>query len=590
MKLEIRSITFSNIMSFGTAPATIEFKNGLTLWSGANGQGKSSALLDTLSFCLYGKPYRKVKIDEIINRKNKQGLKTKCVFAIGDDVYTLTRNKSPDKLELLKNDVAVDLLSSKKLTQGELDKLLGISYEIFKQTISIAVSYNKPFLVLDSKEKRKTVENMFGISEFAKMNKVLSEKNKTSKRNHDILENNIENIKSTISLLNKQVIDLEEQNRNFDRITQENIQKHLNQIATERPLLDEQLIKANSIEEQIQKLKEKIKSLCKEKYVSAQIKLQKQLNDQSWNVNSYTKQIQKLKTETVCPTCKTPFPEDKRLAEIVDKEKLKAESEIIIKDLTTKLETLAHNIEMIQEKESKVIQLENHQRDIKNEIRMKQNSIKNHESQIEELKSAKNEIDVDKIKKQIEGKEADLLSSTERKNIEVINIKNYSIVDKVLSDEGARSYIIDKIIPVINTKVNEYLTMFEIPVKIVFDKYMEEKIFSLEHFKQEISYFSFSEGEKKRLDFSIMLALVETMKIVSNWFADVFIIDELLDNAVDTEGLEKMIVTLKDIADKKNIGIFIISHRMNDNFAHLFNSKMVVKKNASGFSVIEQDK
>lgn len=590
MKLEIRSISFSNIMSFGTSPTTIEFKNGLTLWSGANGQGKSSALLDTLSYCLYGKPYRKIKLDELINRKNKQGLKTKCVFAIDDDIYTLTRTKSPDKLELLKNDVAVDLLSSKKLTQGELDKLLGISYEIFKQTISIAVSYNKPFLVLDSKEKRKTIEQMFGISEFAKMNKVLSEKNKTAKRNHDILENNIENIKSTISLLNKQVIDLEEQNRNFDRITQENIQKHLKQIETEQPLLLEKTIESESIEDQIQKLKEKIKSLCKEKYVSAQIKLQKQSNDQSWNVNSYTKQIQKLKTETVCPICKTPFPEDKRLVEIADKEKLKLDSETIIKDVTIKLETLAHNIELIEEKESKVVQLEYQLRDIKNEIRIKQTSIKNHENQIVELKSAKNEIDVDKIKKQIIQKETELSSNIERKNTEATNIKNYAVVDKVLSDEGARSYIIDKIIPIINTKINEYLTMFEIPVKVVFDKYMEEKIFSLEHFKQEISYFSFSEGEKKRLDFSIMLALVETMKIVSNWFADVFIIDELLDNAVDLEGLEKMIVTLKDISDKKKIGIYIISHRMNDNFAHLFNNRMVVKKNASGFSVIEQDK
>jgi DNA repair exonuclease SbcCD ATPase subunit len=101
MKLQIESITFSNIMSFGASPTTIDFSSGITLWTGLNGMGKSSALLDTLSFCLYGKPYRKIKIEELINRKNKGNLKTKCLFKIGDDKYSLTRNKEPDKLELV---------------------------------------------------------------------------------------------------------------------------------------------------------------------------------------------------------------------------------------------------------------------------------------------------------------------------------------------------------------------------------------------------------------------------------------------------------------------------------------------------------
>ena len=72
MLLEFKRITFSNFLSFGSKSTTIEFQKGLNLISGLNGVGKSAAILDTLSFCLYGKPYRDITIKELINRKNRK--------------------------------------------------------------------------------------------------------------------------------------------------------------------------------------------------------------------------------------------------------------------------------------------------------------------------------------------------------------------------------------------------------------------------------------------------------------------------------------------------------------------------------------
>jgi len=589
MNLQIKSITFSNIMSFGSEPTTVNFENGLTLWNGSNGQGKSSALLDTLSYNLYGKPYRKIKLEELINRKNKGNLKTKCLFAIGDDNYTLVRTKSPDSLKLEKNDIEVDLLSSKKLTQVEIDKILGVSYEIFKQTISIAVSYNKPFLILDAKEKRKTIEQMFGLTEFQKMNKLLSEKSKASKRSFDLLENNIENIESTIKLFKKQVIDLEEQNRNFERLNQEKINKYNKLLVDDKILLLAATTKSEPIIEEIKKLKEKIKSLDKQKYVTAKLKLEKQKNELEWNIKSIGSQISKLRTQTDCPTCKRPFDTEKRMAEINKNDTQKKTDENTVSDLSNKIKILTDNIEIIEEKESTLTITEGKLQNIQLDIKDKQRNIKSYEDQIAELQGAKNEIDVDKIRNQIIEKETELTSSQARKDTEEENIKNYEIIDKILSDEGVRSYIIEKIYPLLNKKISEYLELFEIPIRLVFDRNMEEKIISLEHFRSEISYMSMSEGEKRRIDISVMLSLMEVMKIISNWQCNLLIVDELLDGATDIFGLEQMLMSMKKLSKEKNVNVNIISHRLNENFADMFDKRIRVSKTVNGFSEIKEE-
>lgn len=589
MKLEIKSITFSNIMSFGSVPTTIKFDQGVTLWRGSNGQGKSSALLDSLSYCLYGKPYRKIKIEELINRKNKSGLKTTCEFNIGEDNYILTRGKSPDKLELLKNGNEVDLLSSKKLTQVEIDKIIGCSYEIFKQTISIAVSYNKPFLASDSISKRKIIEKMFALEQFSSMSKVLQEKNKTSKKALDILENNIQNIESTIRLFNKQIISLEEQNRNFERLNQEKIDKHKMNLSREQSLLQDKLQEEIPFKEDVVKLKEKIIALDKQKYVTAKKKFDTQKNEYDWTIRNISTQITKLQTQTDCPTCKRPFDVDKRTEEINKNTEQKKELEIKSSDLNIKIQQLSENIEIIEDKEKKLVLAESKLQSCQMEIRDKQRNIKSYQDQIVELQSAKNEIDVDKVRNQVLEKEIELVDSKALKEIEEVNVKNFSIVDKILSDEGVRSYIIEKIYPLLNRRISDYLELFEIPIRLVFDRNMEEKIISLEHFRSEISYMSMSEGEKKRIDTAIMLSLIDVMKIISNWDSNLLVVDELLDGATDINGLEQMLLAMKRISKEKNVNVNIISHRLNENFSEMFDKKIKVLKNVHGFSEIKEE-
>jgi DNA repair exonuclease SbcCD ATPase subunit len=591
MELKIKSITFSNIMSFGANPTTINFdENLLSLIQGSNGAGKSSMLLDTLSFCLFGKPYRKIKIDEILNRKNKGNLRTSCSFSIGEDEYILTRNKEPDSLKLQKNGNDLELLSTKKLNQSEIDKILGINYEIFKQVISISVTYNKPFLAMDSKEKRKTIEAMFSLGEFSKMVKVLQEKNRTSKKSYDILENNISNLESTIRLFNKQILNFEEQNRTFQIVKKQKIEKHQKEIEDVKNLLDQTILKENPLKENVEKLKEDLKKFDKNKYTTALNKYQKQLNDEEWNVKTLSSQIRKLETETNCPTCKKPFDSTKRLQEISDKNKSKEESEKLLKDVSEKVEKLKTNIKFIEGKESKLTFNQNVLRDIQSDIRDYQRDIKGHEDAIVEIENSKNDIDIDKIRDQIAEKEKELDVSKNKKDIEESKIKNYRIVESILGDDGVKTYIVNKIVPLLNKHIDFYINLFELPIRITFNSSMDEKIISLNNFGNEVSYYSFSEGEKKRLDCAILFSLIEIMKIISNWKCSVLIVDELFDGATDIHGLEQILIAIKKLSEEKNMNISIISHRLNENFSEFFDRKIKVSKNIHGFSEILEEK
>jgi ABC-type Na+ transport system ATPase subunit NatA len=158
----------------------------------------------------------------------------------------------------------------------------------------------------------------------------------------------------------------------------------------------------------------------------------------------------------------------------------------------------------------------------------------------------------------------------------------------MLDDNGIKSYFFKRLIPILNKKINEYLELFELPVKISFNEFMEEKISMQLSSDLDISYMSFSEGEKKRIDIAILLSFIETTKILSNWNCNVIMFDEVLDNATDSEGLDKLLSSIKDLTTRDSkLCSYIISHRDAD--SDLYDRKVTIKK-VAGFSKLQETK
>ena len=167
------------------------------------------------------------------------------------------------------------------------------------------------------------------------------------------------------------------------------------------------------------------------------------------------------------------------------------------------------------------------------------------------------------------------------------NLINNDIIQNILSENGIKAYFFKKLIPILNKKINEYIKIFELPIIIQFDEFMNETIYNMDNLRSNISYHAYSEGEKKRIDMSILLSFINITKTISNWNCNILMIDELLDSAIDENGLEKLVWSLKNLTyESKNLSIYIISHRIQQDYISQFKNCINVQKNSNGFSEV----
>lgn len=588
MDVKFISLTFKNILSFGAFPTTIKFEHGVNLISGKNGSGKS-AILDALSYCLFGQPYRKIKIKELLNRKNKKDLNVTCEFIVDEkDIFTITRTMNPDSIEILKNNESLELLSSKRLNQEEIDKIIGINYQMFKQVISLAVNYNKPFLSLQLWEKREIIEQIFNIVVFGQMLKYLKKNNVEIKTKNEVNDRTIKFLEENLKSLRKRVSELTEAKNNFQINKEKDLQDIDNRIKkylNEKISIDEELENIGINIESSNYDDEKLKELKKEKDI-----IIKKINENEYISKSSNEMIESLNKFTICPWCKTDITPEHKEKEIkrlsLDvKDKQKNIKELKTKRIENEKEISRHEtwLKELNENQSKKYNFQEKLQTIEQEITSA-------EERRNEILNREIDFNLESLVKEFEDKKEEYkILWNETKNIKK-KLKNNDIIQSILSESGIKAYFFKKLIPILNTKINEYVKLFELPVIIHFDELMNEKITNLENRRNEISYYAYSEGEKKRIDFSILLAFISITKIISNWNTNLLIIDELLDSAVDEKGLEKLLECLSNLTkDTKNLGIYIISHRLQQDYLTQFKKVLEIEKNINSFSNIKQE-
>ena len=102
--INFKKVRWKNLLSSGNRFTEIELdKHQTTLILGENGAGKST-LLDALCFGLYGKGFRNLKKDLLINSINEKELVVEIEFSIGKKNYKVIRGAKPNKFELYIND------------------------------------------------------------------------------------------------------------------------------------------------------------------------------------------------------------------------------------------------------------------------------------------------------------------------------------------------------------------------------------------------------------------------------------------------------------------------------------------------------
>lgn len=185
----------------------------------------------------------------------------------------------------------------------------------------------------------------------------------------------------------------------------------------------------------------------------------------------------------------------------------------------------------------------------------------NFESYIENLKkeilalrrksSSSSKESIDEILKDIETTRTRLYSTKETK--EIIN----SILI-LLKDGGIKSQIIKQYIPHMNKLINKYLQDLDFFVQFNLDENFNETILSRNH--DIFSYASFSEGEKARINLSLLFAWRAIAKSRNSIDTNLIIFDEVFDGNIDANGSEDFMKVLNTLSGCNSI---VISHREN---------------------------
>lgn len=559
MFVDFKKIKFKNVLSYGNNWTELDFKSGLNLIKAQNGSGKST-ILDAINFCLFGKPFRNIKMGQLVNKYNDANLMVTIEFSIGNVDYEITRGLKPTYFELKKNGQAIDNLSSKKLNQDEIDKLLGINERLFKNIVGIAVTNNKPFLSMSVGDKRALIESIFNIDVLSEMAKEVKKRNTVDK--------------------SEQRLKISEASGYTDRINDnesamENIRLHIEKFEENRKAQIDQLqTEIDKFDKKIKKNLENIK-IGEDKIAEMQItvncptdeefsSLAKNIGIAEHEKSTITKTLKTIGDSKNCPICGSELDEGHAKEHI---DKLKADLKVLEEQTIPNLKKLE---EEYNDKRNQVKQNQDMITKISEKVKEELFNKTNYEKSINQLKGQ-----IATIKEQVcdlslgdyETKIADLKEHLEQIN-ELIKTLNHRIeVDvkliEILGDDGLRMYFFKQLLPILNQKINYYLQKFELPVTLEFDQYMNETI-NTGKFKQD--YNQFSGGERCRIDMAILLSFFDISKIISNWSCSILFIDEILDSGVDQNGIEQFISTLYNIVteENKDLGIHLISHKLTD--------------------------
>jgi len=555
-------IRFKNFLSFGNTFTEIVLNHSpTTLIVGENGAGKST-LLDALTFVLFGKPFRKFNKPQLVNSVNKKQCMVEIEFHINKNHYLVRRGIKPAVFEIEENGNLIAQDAANGDYQGFLEKhILKMNLTAFTQIVILGKATYVPFMRLPAKQRRTLIEELLGLTIFSKMNEVLSQRNKD-------LKNELANTETFIRGLNDKI---EIRKEFIEKVTGDK-EAELKEVENEIADTDKNI---KDYRKDIKRISEEVSTLTSQKPCKSEIdKKHTQLNNYNHEfkvkINALTKEIKFLTSNDSCPTCNQEI-DDTFCKNIVSKNESKIgrleEGQL---HLVGKLDSVEKELSEYQSLHQEI-----HKLDV--ELNGKQNSLDELERYKEKLLKRKdnlnkmNTVDVDNHKEILDILNSDLNDHLTKKN-ELVEKQGYhSSIGLMLKDDGIKSLIVNKYLPVFNQSINKYLQHMGMFVKFTLDEQFNETI--LARYMDTYSYESFSEGQKLRIDLAIMLTWRDIAKMKNAMDTNLLIMDEVFDSSLDQSGIDSFVDLIPSM---KNTNVFVVSHTP-DKLSDKFRSQLEIK-------------
>ena len=559
--INFKYVRWKNFLSTGNQFIEIQLdKNPTTLIIGENGAGKST-ILDALCFGLLGKPFRMISKNLLVNSVNNSSTVVEVEFSVGTKEYKVIRCIKPNKFEIYQNGKLMSLEANVRDYQKILEQqILKLNYRSFTQVVILGSSTFVPFMQLKARHRREVVEEILDIQIFSTMNILLKQKLKSIVEELREVDYSFSLVSERITLQENYIDDIKKNKDNIIDEKQKTFEKNEKEI-------EERMWESKHLTEDNQALLESI--IGEDKVVNKRDKLkdiQFMLKDKE---SRGQKLISFFEENDDCQTCQQHIDEQFKIKSIDEK----------TKEVTEVSEGLNKLSDEMKKVESKIKEYKNTAKSIReNEIALAK--LTSGITQLEKF-NTKLQTEIETLLKgNVSNEDTEKLIrlkqeciKVERQRTDLRDEKSYAEAIKlILQDTGIKTKIIKQYLPIMNKLINTYLTSMEFYVNFTLNENFEESIKS--RYRDEFTYSSFSEGEKMRIDLSLLFTWRAIAKMKNSANTNLLILDEIFDSSLDGTGTDEFLKILNTLGDEN---VFVISHKQ-DVLADKFKSTIKFEK------------
>ena len=525
-----KELTYKNFLSTGNNSIKIDLnKSRSTLIVGTNGTGKST-ILDAISFALFNKPHRNVKRGGLVNSVNGKGCEVTIEFETAGHNWKVMRGIKPNKFEVYQDGNMIDQQTNVRDYQKFLEQnILKLNHKSFHQIVVLGSSSFIPFMQLKAWDRRDVIEDLLDIGVFSKMKTVLKQRNNIQK---DLAKTNriaLNNQKDKIEYQKKHITQLESINEDAKKSFDEEIKDTQEKIDSLKTKLDKYPIGLRGTLNSLRKVREGLNT------------------EKGKHTHSMKELVGKAKffeVNTACPTCTQDISEDLKTSMLTDVKTQARQTQEDIDLNKTKYDETIKTLDGVQTQISEMA-------DISSEISTYTGTM------AKLVNKQVKEVDIDVPSKELVDMTYDLIDIQDNLTEAEDQVLYNNIAAEMLKDTGIRTKIIREYLPAMNALINKYLQTLEFFVAFHLNENFEESIKS--RHRDEFVYANFSEGEKMRIDLSLLFAWRQIAKMKNSTNTNLLILDETFDSSLDDEGTDNLMKILKTL--EKGTNTFIISHK-----------------------------
>lgn len=582
--INIKNLTVKNFMSVGNATQSIDFdRNDLTLVLGENldlggdgsrnGTGKTT-IINALSYALYGNALSNIRKDNLVNKTNGKGMMVSLDFGVNGVDYKIERGRKPNVLRFFVNNeekTATDeAQGDSRETQDAIERVIGMSHDMFKHILALN-TYTEPFLSLKSNEQRTIIEQLLGITLLSERADRIKELNKQTKDAISQEEMRIRAVQEANRRIEEQIESLRKRQRLWTAKRAEDVAQYTQAIAD---------LEHINIELEVSAHRELVVFHQRKTAIDEATRWIRSIDaDDAKLIKTKTKLTEEIASldNHKCYACGSDIHDTKQ--DEIRSSKQNALQEAALQLLANDTQRLEHQDTLKQLGElgkAPTVFYDTLEDAL------------NHKNSVDSLQKslASRSADTDPYDEQINDMQNQALQSVAYDTVnELTRVQDHQdFLLKLLTskDSFVRKKIIDQNLSYLNARLTHYLDRIGLPHTV---KFQNDLSVSIEELGRELDFDNLSRGERNRLILSMSWAFRDVWESLYSPINLLFI-DELIDNGLDTQGVESSLALLKKMSRERNKSIWLVSHR-DELAGRVENILKVVKEN--GFTSYNTD-